>query len=227
MEQLADGVFRLGGFPDGAFNSYVIDGVLIDARTRHAARRILREVGGHEIVGHAVTHAHADHQGASRAVCRALGVPLMCGERDVATMESGDTLTAVPPHLVNRLQRRLWAGPGHPIDRVLREGDRVGGFEVLEVPGHSPGHVAFWREGDRLLIAGDVCFNRSPLLGLPGLHEPPRVFTPDPERNRASVRRIAQLRPRIACFGHGPVLSDPGRLAEFAARLPAPARAAQ
>lgn len=219
MEELANGLFRLAGRPEGAFNCYLMDGVLVDARTRHASRRILRELEHHRVDGHAVTHAHADHQGSSKAVCEALGVPLLCGERDVATMESGNTLEAVPPHLVNRLQRRWWSGPGHPVDTVLREGDSVGSFEVLEVPGHSPGHIAFWREHDRVLLAGDVLFNRSPLLGRPGLHEPPRVFTLDPERNRASARRLAQLRPSVACFGHGPVLRDPGRLADFVGAL--------
>jgi hypothetical protein len=42
------------------------------------------------------------------------------------------------------------------VSRTLREGDPVGGFEVLEVPGHSPGALAFWRERDRVLVCGDV-----------------------------------------------------------------------
>jgi glyoxylase-like metal-dependent hydrolase (beta-lactamase superfamily II) len=53
------------------------------------------------------------------------------------------------------------------------------------------------------------------------LHEPPRVFTPDPQRNRASARRLAALEPELVCFGHGPPLRDPGELARFIARLPA------
>lgn len=220
MRELAPGLSQLGGFPPGAFNCYLMDGVLIDARTRHAARGILRRLRGEHVVAHVLTHAHADHQGSTAAICEALRIPLLCGAADVPVAESGDTRQEVPPHPVNRLQYRWWAGPGHPVAQPLLEGDAVGSFEVLEVPGHSPGHVAFWRERDRVLVAGDVLFNRSPLLGLPGLHEPPRIFTPDPARNRASARRIAELRPRIACFGHGPVLRDPGRIAEFAAGLP-------
>ena len=61
-----------------------------------------------------------------------------------------------PDHRLNRLAVRYWAGPGHPFDRRLREGDEVAGFTVLETPGHAPGHVAFWREADRVLILGDV-----------------------------------------------------------------------
>ena len=46
------------------------------------------------------------------------------------------------------------------------------------------------------------------------------MFTPDPAANRASIRRLAALEPAVVCFGHGPPLRDPGRLAAFAAALP-------
>lgn len=91
---------------------------------------------------------------------------------------------------------------------------------MLETPGHSRGHVAYWRESDRVLILGDVLNNMNVMTGIPGLHEPPAVFTPDPARNRSSARRLAALRPQLTCFGHGPPLRDPGRLADFVARLP-------
>jgi glyoxylase-like metal-dependent hydrolase (beta-lactamase superfamily II) len=97
----------------------------------------------------------------------------------------------------------------------------VAGFTVLETPGHSRGHVSYWRESDRVLIVGDVLTNINLATGLGGLHEPPRLFTPDPARNRASARRLAALRPQLACFGHGPPLRDPARLAAFVEALPA------
>ena len=104
--------------------------------------------------------------------------------------------------------------------RALSEGDEVAGFTVLETPGHSPGHIAFWRESDRTLILGDVLNNMNVMTGIPGLHEPPDIFTPDPPRNRESARRLAELRPALACFGHGAPLRDPDKLARFVARLP-------
>jgi hypothetical protein len=57
--------------------------------------------------------------------------------------------------------------------------------------------------------------------GVPGLHEPPRVFTPDPARNRQSARRLAELRPTLTCFGHGAPLRDGGELTRFVSELPA------
>lgn len=222
MEPLADNVLKLAGRPRHAFNSYLVGDVLVDARTRHAAKRILGELDGHTVNAHVLTHAHADHQGSSAAVCAARGIPLWCGAADVATAESGLTARAGTNHWVTRWQERNWAGPGHPVDRALHEGDEVAGFAVLEVPGHAPGHIALWRERDRVLITGDVLFNRNPVTGGPRLSEPPEIFTRDPETNRASIRRVAALRPRLACFGHGPVLRDPGLLSDLADRLPAP-----
>jgi hydroxyacylglutathione hydrolase len=51
-----------------------------------------------------------------------------------------------------------------------------------------------------------------------GLREPPRIFTLDPARNRLAIQRLASLRPRLACFGHGPVVRDPGALSDLADR---------
>ena len=115
---------------------------------------------------------------------------------------------------------RVWTGPPHPVARALREGDELAGFCVLEAPGHSAGHVALWRESDRVLVLGDVLNNMNLLTGLPGLHQPPDAFTSDPPRNRDSARRLAALEPALACFGHGPPLRDPARLGAFVAGLP-------
>jgi hydroxyacylglutathione hydrolase len=221
MRQLAPGVGMLSGWPPNAINVYLLGEVLLDAGTRRSERRIMRQIAGREVTAHALTHAHPDHQGSSHAVCARLGIPLWCGQGDVPAMETpGGVAGSSPASWATFVQRRFWVGPPHPVARVLVEGDDVAGFTVLETPGHSPGHLAYWRESDRVLILGDVLNNMNLLTGIPGLHEPPAAFTPDPPRNRASARRLAELRPRLSCFGHGAPLRDPGRLADFVAQLP-------
>jgi len=215
VKQLAEGVLGLGGFPPNAMNAYLVEDVLVDAATRHARRRILRQLGGRALAAHVVTHAHPDHQGASHAVCKHFGVPLWAGERDADALEDGRIAERQPDHAINRLSERAFAGPAHPVARRLREGDRVAGFGVLDAPGHSAGHIALWRERDRTLILGDVLFGCHPLTGIPGLHEPPGFFTPDPARNRRSARRLAALEPALVLFGHGPPWRDPEGLARF------------
>jgi glyoxylase-like metal-dependent hydrolase (beta-lactamase superfamily II) len=88
------------------------------------------------------------------------------------------------------------------------------------VPGHSPGHVAYWREADRVLVLGDVLNNMDVATGIRGLREPKGVFTPDPARNRESARRLAALEPALVCFGHGPPLRDTRKFVDFVAALP-------
>jgi hydroxyacylglutathione hydrolase len=220
MKQLAEDVYLLRGWPPNAINVYLIGDVMLDAATRQAEKRIMRELAGRKLSAHALTHAHPDHQGSSHAICERLRIPLWCGQGDVPAMETrGGISSSQAPGLVNYLQQRFWTGPPHPVARALIEGDEVADFTVLEVPGHSRGHLAYWRESDRVLILGDVLNNVNVKTGIPGLHEPPTVFTPDPARNRVSARRLAELRPLLTCFGHGAPLRDPGKLADFVARL--------
>jgi hydroxyacylglutathione hydrolase len=217
VKELAPGLWQLRGFPPHGINVYLMGDVLVDAATRHAGRRILRQLEGRKLSAHALTHAHPDHQGASREVCTALGIPFWVGESDAAAAEDPELIKQSQPGIwINRLINRFWLGPGHPVDRRLREGDQVGGFTVLDVPGHSKGHVAYWREPDRVLVLGDVLNNMDVATGRRGLREPKPFFTPDPARNRESIRKLAALEPRLAVFGHGPPLRDPGKLASFA-----------
>ena len=85
----------------------------------------------------------------------------------------------------------------------------MGGFTVIDTPGHSPGHVSFWRESDRALVVGDVFFNNHILTTKRGLREPVRIFTVDRARNRESMR-LADLDPAVVVFGHGPPLFEAG-----------------
>lgn len=219
MKQLAEDVHMLSGWPRNAINVYLVGDVLIDAATRRAEQRIMRQIEGHTVTAHALTHAHADHQGSSHAICERMQIPLWCGREDIPAMESGVKLPATAPWAIRAFEERFWAGPPHPVARTLQEGDEVAGFTVLETPGHSPGHVAFWRESDRTLILGDVLNNMNVRTGIPGLHEPPDFFTPDPPRNRESARRLAALEPALVCFGHGAPLRDTAKLKAFVAGL--------
>ena len=128
----------------------------------------MRELAGRTLSAHALTHAHPDHQGSSHAICERLQIPLWCGQGDVPAMETpGGIANSQAPGWLNRLQQRFWTGPPHPVARALVEGDEVAGFTVLETPGHSRGHVAYWRESDGVLILGDVLNNINVRTGHP------------------------------------------------------------
>jgi hydroxyacylglutathione hydrolase len=213
VQALADDVWQLSGFPPNNVNVYVLGDVLVDAGIAFDRRRILKQIAGRPIAAHALTHAHFDHYGASHAICEQLGIPLWCGADDVEAVENGK--------MVGRGGRMVPGPKAHPVARALKEGEEVAGFTVLDTPGHSPGHVSYWRESDRVLICGDVMWGYNPFLLAGGIREPFPFLSPDPRLNRASARRLAALRPSLICFGHGPPLRDGARFAAAVERLPA------
>jgi glyoxylase-like metal-dependent hydrolase (beta-lactamase superfamily II) len=198
-------------------NVYLIGSTLIDAGIKASAKTILRQIGERSSTTHALTHAHPDHQGASAEICKRFNIPFWVGIKDAAAAESGSIAQTMPQptHPITRFEQSIMAGPGHPVNRVLQEGDKVEDFVVIETPGHSPGHICFWREADGVLIAGDVLRNIDFLTTMPGLKEPPEIFTSDPVENRKSIQKIAALRPQVVCFGHGPVLRNQNQLSDF------------
>lgn len=204
-------------FPTNSINVYLIEDVLIDAATRWDASILLRQLEHIPLSQVALTHCHPDHQGAVKQICRTRSIPLACPEADVASMEGRAPM--VPRTTAIKLEQFAIAGPAYPVQRILHDGDEIAGFRVIHMPGHTPGHVIYFRESDRVAIAGDVLRNGD-FFGKPGLGEMPGVFTVDREENRRSIRKLAQLRPALVCFGHGPVLYDMEQLDRFVARLP-------
>jgi len=222
MKRLADDIEQLSGFPPDAVNTYFAEGILFDSGMRSRGPGILRQLAGRPVVTHALTHGHGDHQGSSARVCQTLGIPLVCGAREADAIAAGDVRSLCPPRIVAQFVARNMAGPACPVARRLVEGDMVGDFRVIDVPGHSPGHVAYWRERDRVLILGDVLTNISLVTFQTGLHQPPGIFTVNPAQNRQSARRLLDLgiEPALVCFGHGPPLRDPRRFTDFLRKLP-------
>ena len=219
MRRVAEDVFQIALSPRDGVNAYLLGEVVVDAGTKGAGRRLVRALQGHAVGAHALTHAHPDHAGGSKRVVDAFEVPVWVGERDRADVESGRSLIA--DSWAKPAMSRLARYKPVPVARGLREGDVVGpGFVVLETPGHSPGHVCYWRESDRTLVCGDVLFNMNLVTTARGLREPPAMLTPDPSRNRDSARRLAALEPELVLFGHGPPLRDPAILKEFVDALP-------
>lgn len=212
MRELAPDVWQLSSWPPNNVNVYVIGDVLIDSGLAFHKQGILRQLRSRTITANALTHAHFDHYGSSHAICEQLGIPLWCGANDVEAVERGKM---VAPN-----GKLVPAARAHPIARRLEEGDEIAGFQVLDTPGHSPGHVSYWRESDRVLVCGDVMWGYNPFLFMGSPMEPWPFINPDTARNRESARRLAALEPALVCFGHGPPLRDTQRFSAAVERLP-------
>jgi hydroxyacylglutathione hydrolase len=218
LHELTRGLRLARGGPGRTLNVYLLGDVVVDSGVRWSRRRLARQLAGRQLSAHLLTHAHFDHAGCSAWLCHTFDLPLWSGARDAPAIASGHLDTHGSP-LVNRLQRTLAPVTAHPVTRILEEGDVVSGFEVLEVPGHSPGALAFWRQRDRVLVCGDVLANFGLHPKRPRLVLAPAALSSDYQQNRRSASRLAGLRPRLACFGHGFAVTDPGRFADAVHRL--------
>lgn len=208
MQTIAEGVIRVPLAPRAALNAYLLDDtILVDTGMPHQRKRLERQLRDQTIERIVLTHAHADHAGTVAALSAEYGCEVQCGAADLADLAAGIS----PPIRLGRVMvpvqrafvryRGLRASP-------LRDGDDVGaGFVAVQTRGHSPGHFSLWRESDGVLIAGDALFGFSTRLRT-GVFAPPPVDQPDRDGCRRAIVRLAELRPKVIAFGHGPPLYE-------------------
>ena len=218
MERVADGVWRVTkGFPL-RINAYLVEeegGVAVfDAGHRpmgKALRRAADERGGATRV--ILGNAHADHRGGARAI----GAPVHCHADERADVE-GDggahyfdygKLPVFARPLTPRLMSAWDDGPVE-VAATLAEGDAVGEFRVVHLPGHGPGCIGLWRESDRLAITNDCFALFDPAMPRPGQPRIPHpAFNWSTDRCRESIAKLAALEPATAWPGHyGPLTGD-------------------
>jgi len=83
------------------------------------------------------------------------------------------------------------------------------GFRWIHTPGHTPGHISFYREKDGALIVGDafVTVKQESLYKVltqeKEISGPPQYFTTDWYAAKESVDKLAALNPHVAITGHG------------------------
>ncbi|WP_234734613.1 MBL fold metallo-hydrolase [Tellurirhabdus bombi] len=103
-----------------------------------------------------LTHAHLDHVFGCAFVKRKYGVKMYLHEKDLPIFND------VPARMA------MFGLRGYDpaeVDEYLHEGEKINfgstTFDVVFVPGHAPGHVAFINHAERYVIGGDVLFRRS------------------------------------------------------------------
>ena len=130
-----------------------------------------------------LTHHHADHVSAARAVAERYGFRVLA---------SKETRDALPAGTVDGV-----VADGHVFDLGPWRG-RPWRLEVLATPGHTPGHLAFRDQRWGAVFAGDLVSGVSTILIDPD--------EGDMGRYMASLERCAALKPPIVLPGHGPAL---------------------
>jgi glyoxylase-like metal-dependent hydrolase (beta-lactamase superfamily II) len=216
---IADGVWRLTrGFPL-RINVFFVreEGGVAVFDTGHkpmgkAVRAAADALGGATRI--VLGNPHADHRGGAKAI----GAPVHCHVDDRENVE-GDGAAhdfdfgRLPAfsRAVTKKTFAAWDDGPLPVAATLVEGDRVGDFAVIHLPGHSPGTIALWRASDRLAITNDCFALFHPAFPFPGRR--PRVphpaFNWSTERAATSIGKLAGLEPATCWPAHyGPVTGD-------------------
>ena len=202
-----------------------------------------------------LTHNHPDHTGSALELARMWNCPVYV-HSDEMPYAAIEDLSAVEKYanpldrwvilpILRMMPRERVAATlsGSSIKKVVQAFDpraavpNLPDWECIPTPGHTPGHAAFFRRSDRVLIAGDAVvtvelnsiwgfllwslrWNKQKVSG------PPWYSTWDWKMAKRSVALIARLEPRVLATGHGAPMSG-GEIARelyaFADRFSAPA----
>jgi glyoxylase-like metal-dependent hydrolase (beta-lactamase superfamily II) len=224
------GFVNLGiyGKPGSASGSWV----LIDAGLPGSASRITR--AARQWIGPwarpaaiVLTHGHFDHVGALPLLADLWDVPVYAHPLELPYLTGQSSYPPPDPTVGGGAMARLASlYPRGPIDlgsraRPLPDDESVPGmtgWRWIHTPGHTPGHVSFFRDEDRTLIAGDAVVSTKQESAIAALtykaeiHGPPAYFTTDWMAARRSVEILAGLEPVRLLTGHGPALQGPSML---------------
>lgn len=220
--RIADGVELLRGGLTRTMNVLLIDDpdgpgvVVFDSGEQGMAPAILEAGRARRGISRVVLgHGDTDHRGGAPAIAAAgeghIGVE--CHPDALPFAEGDGGREYWRPELLPTAVRRfhaamhhVWDGGRVQITGTVRGGDRVAGFEVVELPGHAPGLIGLWRASDRLALVSDA-FYMTDMWGRPQDPAlPVRAYNHDTEQARASLRALAALDPRTIVPGHlGPL----------------------
>ena len=171
-----------------------------------------------------LTHGHFDHVGHLAALAERWDVPVYAHRLELPYLTGRSAYPPPDPTVGGGAMSRLSPlYPRGPLDlggraQALPDDGAIPtlpGWRTIHTPGHAPGHVALFREADRLLLAGDAFVTtrqESAVAALTkplGVHRPPAYFTPDWDAARRSVEALAALHPARAGTGHGRPLAGP------------------
>ncbi|GAA4374558.1 MBL fold metallo-hydrolase [Hymenobacter koreensis] len=165
-----------------------------------------------------MTHGHFDHAGALETLAESWDVPVYAHPLEMPYLTGRSSYPPPDPTVGGGAMAALsFLYPKSPYNlgnrvQVLPADGSVPdlpGWRWLHTPGHTPGHVSFFREQDRLLIVGDAFCTVKQESAMAvweqeqEVHGPPKYFTCDWHQARRSVELLAGLKPAVAATGHG------------------------
>jgi len=164
-------------------NSYVVNGVLVDAGATPMAIAHHKKIIKYIII----THRHYDHMAYLSDAVRMTGAEVLIHEEDALGLT--DDLVSLAGHFGAH-------APGIPPTRFIKDGDVIDNLEVIHTPGHTIGSICLYDEASKGLISGDTVFGD----GGYGRYDLP---TGDRDALIASIEKLKDLRVDGIYCGHG------------------------
>jgi glyoxylase-like metal-dependent hydrolase (beta-lactamase superfamily II) len=171
-----------------------------------------------------LTHGHFDHTGVLEDLAEEWDVPVFAHPLEHPYLDGRASYPPGDPSVGGGLMAAAAGfyprGPvnvGGRLTTLPVDGSIPGmpGWRWIHTPGHSAGHVSFWRESDRSLIVGDAFVTTgqesiySVALQSPEMHGPPMYYTTEWDKAKDSVRRLSALAPEVVLTGHGMPMHGP------------------
>ena len=212
--------FVMVGDPSGT------DWVLIDAGMPKSGHKIL-EVATERFSRNNrpsaifLTHGHFDHVGGIVTLLEEWETPVYAHPAEFMYLSGHEAYDEPDTKVEGGLLAKISSiYPHEPIDitpalvPLPHSGNLPGlpGWKWIHTPGHTPGHVSFFRESDKTLIAGDAFVTvrtdsfYKVIIQKEEINGPPRYFTTDWDAAFESVKKLEALKPEIAITGHGPAM---------------------
>lgn len=253
VDRIAEGVYCIGPWGRTDTAVYLVRSepgwTLIDAgwagdgpRIQAAVASVIEQRKPARIL---LTHVHPDHQGDARTLAASWECPVWVSPAELpialrdfdamrATAMPLDQWLILPMMRAMGRKRREKVFAANTLAPVVQEFDPVGPVPGLPdwicvpTPGHTAGHVSFFRPTDRVLISGDALVTTridtiaNLLAHRSGLSGPPWYTTWDSAAARESITKLAALEPNVVAGGHGRPLAGsrtPEAVAAFATRI--------
>ncbi len=187
--------------------------IVVDTGMKGNARRIVKAIQnlGHQPqdLSHIIlTHAHFDHFGSAAALQKMTGAPIAAHSADADAFAAGGVGVLPGPwgrwlNKVFFLKAGFLGAPGVNVDLPLKNGDRIGEWEVLHTPGHTAGTISLFSGKRQVLITGGWAVtsgiprpqSRAPLT---------KLFSASPRAVQTSRRRLSLLSFRTVLCSHFP-----------------------
>jgi hydroxyacylglutathione hydrolase len=150
-----------------------------------------------------ITHYHFDHVGSLDKLKKITAAQVAVHRADADYISEKKE----QPHMgfmgmVIKLLKLIYRTKPVKADILLEEGDKIGDYQVIHTPGHTPGSICLYNPKNKVIFVGDnLRYSQGKIDG-----PDPRLL-PEPEQFKESIKKLADLDIEVILSGHSPPIT--------------------